>query len=101
MGSAPNWFLSLLWIPLCNQDLLSDVSGEASPSIGSTGLLEPCGMLSQQAREAKSWQQGGENTISSESQMNPHKCYRNLEHRHGTPRLFRKQYLLVCQQWLS
>jgi hypothetical protein len=42
----------------------------------------------------------GENTVS-ESWRNSQKCYGNLKLRHGTPRLFRKQYLLAFQQWLS
>jgi hypothetical protein len=40
VGGAPNWFPSLLQVPL-----LSGVPGEASPSIGSTGPLVPGGTL--------------------------------------------------------
>jgi hypothetical protein len=40
---APRWFLNLLLVPLCNQDSLSGVPGESSPSIGSTGPLVPGG----------------------------------------------------------
>jgi hypothetical protein len=55
IGGAANWFLSLLWVPLCNRDLPSGVLGKASPSIWSTDPLAPSKMLSQQ---------GGGNTVS-------------------------------------
>jgi hypothetical protein len=51
---ALNWLPSLFRVPLCNQDLISSALGEVSPSVRSTGLLAPDGMLSQQAGNAKS-----------------------------------------------
>jgi hypothetical protein len=44
-GRAPNWFMSLFWVPLCKQDLLSSMLGEASSSHRSTGLLVSGGTL--------------------------------------------------------
>jgi hypothetical protein len=65
MGGAPNWFLSLLRVPLCNQDSPAPdrhcAPGEATPFVGSTGPLVPGrdgspslqGMLSPGNKEVK------------------------------------------------
>jgi hypothetical protein len=100
MGRAPNWFLSLFWVSLCNQDLFSGVPGEVSPSVGSIGLLVPGRMLYWHTGDAKSHRQEEENTIC-ESQTNPQKCCGIFKQGNGTPRLFKKQYLLACRQQLS
>jgi hypothetical protein len=46
IGGAANWFLSLLWVPLCNQNSLSSTLGEVSPSVRAAGPLVPGGTLS-------------------------------------------------------
>jgi hypothetical protein len=64
--------------------LLSSEPEEVSPSVGSTDLLVPGGMLSQQAMNAESQQQGGENTVS-DSWMSLQNCcgiVKNRERRH-------------------
>jgi hypothetical protein len=60
------------------------------------GLLVPVAILSQGARNGKSWQQEGKNT-NSKSWLSPQKSCRIFKLGNRTPRLFRKQYLLAAQ----
>jgi hypothetical protein len=86
-GWSSQLFPSLLQVPLCNWDLLSSLVWDQ----------QVCWCLMGHSPNKPEMPSPGEKEVKTES-PSPQKCYRNLEQRYGTLRLFRKEYLLACCQ---
>jgi hypothetical protein len=88
MGKAPSWFLSLLQVPFCNWNVLSNTPGEVIPSIWPTGPLSTVTLL--RSRGCQVPARGRWKHLLLWVPDEPHECYRNLKQKHRKPRLFGK-----------